>query len=549
MFSPTTQSSPKDPGELRTRPATSNGDAADLSSAGRSALRRAATFGALAALLLPLAACTDGSTDGATGGSEAARVEAPELETGPARRVDGVILFVVDTLRADRMSAYGADRPTTPAFDALAERGTLYRRNYTQGSWTIPAMLSMLSGLSIAEESDAFPAATPTLAELLSESGVETAGFVGNRILSGERGFMRGFGVYQRPNPDVPKLFARNTKTATWVARFVEWYGSRSAPERPWFAWIHSFDPHQPYTPSRPFDVFHARSDYEKDVLVPRWHSYAPEVDALNADLEDAWDTNRAITSMAESRLLYDGEVRETDHGLRTLVEWLDSWNGFEHVLLVVAADHGEMLWEYEKDPARVEAVVRRTGGLPYGLADRFASKHTLNLEEELMHTPLLLVGPGVPAGRVETDLSANLDIFPTVLDAMGVRYDGRFDGTSKFRTEEPRRFVFGIGGDSTTVVTDNGLRLIHEEVREASLVDEFPPRTRLFRTGHDQGGTDIAAERAAIVEGLMERIARWRKDVGFETTMLQDPESQHEVLQSLGYIDPDLQAPDGQER
>jgi|GEM_PF-6148303 len=117
-----------------------------------------------------------------------------------ATRATNVLLVVVDTLRADRLGCYGAERPTSPRIDAFAAAGTRYANNRSQGPWTLPSMVSLMSGLYVTQETKALPTDRPVLAELVSEAGDETAAFVGNpvagrarfrsrlRPLRGERG-------------------------------------------------------------------------------------------------------------------------------------------------------------------------------------------------------------------------------------------------------------------------------------------------------------------------------------------------------------------------
>lgn len=120
---------------------------------------------------------------------------APEPE-----RPRNVLLFVVDTLRADRLGCYGYERPTSPAIDTFARGGMLFQRNHSQACWTVPSMISMMSGLYVATEEQVLPE-SPVLAELLRAKGRTTAAFVGNRTLTNDRGFQRGFDHFVGPRP------------------------------------------------------------------------------------------------------------------------------------------------------------------------------------------------------------------------------------------------------------------------------------------------------------------------------------------------------------
>ena len=147
-------------------------------------------FGPTAAgALILLAAC------GAEVDAQVAPPGAPVSAGSPAATetaCKNVVLVVIDTLRADRLGCYGYPRGTSPAIDALAERGTLYARNHSQGCWTIPSMVSMMSGLYVTEEESGPPKEHKTLAEVLKEAGLRTADFIGNPILARDRGIERG---------------------------------------------------------------------------------------------------------------------------------------------------------------------------------------------------------------------------------------------------------------------------------------------------------------------------------------------------------------------
>jgi len=456
---------------------------------------------------------------------------------GAVQPTRGVVLFVIDTLRADRLSTYGYERETSPNLTALAERGTRWTNNYAQGSWTLPSMLSMMTGLYLSQESEALPERQPALAELLSEAGVETAAFIGNRVVGAARGFERGFDHVETPPRGASSAEVQALDAHHWVDRFVAWQQGRADQNRPWFAWIHVLDPHAPYAPDKKYDLFQkGRTKDEQELLVPRWSAERTRVDELNAKRSAPTDHYAAVAAMLRDRSNYDGDVRQADDALGRLASLIRSAVGFDEVLLIVASDHGEMLYEYLLYPQAIERRSKWPNGLPRGLGDLFTLEHTGYLYEEVWRTPLVMIGPNIPAGRVVDDLSVNLDIAPTVLEALGVEYDGPLDGTSKFAEPRDRDAVFGHGVNTTAVRTLDGRILIEHAHKRFMRPATEPAPVQLLATGPSGTAVDRAAERPDDVADLRARIETWRASTRFQTNMNVDRAEADEALRALGY-------------
>jgi arylsulfatase A-like enzyme len=501
------------------------------------------------ALGLWLCACSDapGPEHGATpadgapsAAANTAPLAAPQAAPQAARPrppARGVVLFVVDTLRADRLSTYGHERPTSPTLTALTARGTRWTNNYTQGSWTVPSMLSMMTGLYLKEESEALPARQPALAELLSEAGVETAAFVANRVVGAARDFNRGFDHFDVARFSAERVEAKADDAHHWVRAFDLWLSSRTEPERPWFAWVHVLDPHMPYEPKKTFDVYQdSRTEQEKSVLVPRWAAERARVEAMNAGRQP-FDPYRSIAALVAHRAAYDGEVRQVDAALEKLVRTIEAHGGFDEVLLVFASDHGEMLYEYLLYPGALERRSEWKNGLPNGFGDVFAVEHTGYLYEEVWRTPLFMIGPGIEAGRTVDGLSANIDIAPTVLEALGVEYDGALDGTSKYASDFVHDAVFGHGVNTTAVRTSDGRILVEHPHSRFGRPESEPAPVQLFASGPSGMAVDRAAESPAAVAELRAKLEEWRGRVRFQTNNAIDREKADEALKALGYI------------
>jgi choline-sulfatase len=227
---------------------------------------------------------------------------------GPRANTAGrpIILITVDTLRADRLGAYGSSRALTPVLDRFARNAVRFTAAVTQVPLTLPAHATILTGLHPAKHgvrtNDGFrlDARVPTLAEALRGSGYATGAFIGGAPLQAPLGLARGFDRYDDDFLHVPGVIERRADEV--VASAIAWINQHRP--QPFFAWLHLFDPHSPYAPPEPFAAAHKDSPY-------------------------------------------DGEVAYTDAAIGRLFEQLQSSNLFSPATIVVVADHGESLGEH----------------------------------------------------------------------------------------------------------------------------------------------------------------------------------------------------------
>jgi arylsulfatase A-like enzyme len=322
-----------------------------------------------------------------------------------------VVLVVLDTVRADHLSTWGYDRPTTPALDRLAAQGVVFEHTYAPASWTAPSHASMFTGLypswhGCHEEHRVLNPDRQTVAELLAAQGYDTSLYTGNPWLGPHSGLSQGFdavtpswrlAIVAEQFPATSLLlrwgFDDQDKGASTSNRALQaWLRERDA-ARPFFAVVNYFEAHMPYaqvpradrdqflppgvTPARSLEVSHA---------LQAWANSDPlsEYDP---------DPDREV-----SVALYDGGIRNADRRLEELVELLRSAGELDNTLLIVTADHGEMFGEHR------------------------AWGHQITLYEGTLGVPLLVVWPGgAHAGqRVQTPASL-IDLFPTMLQAAGV--------------------------------------------------------------------------------------------------------------------------------
>lgn len=297
-----------------------------------------------------------------------------------ALRGANVLLVTIDTLRADRVGAYGNQNGLTPTLDRLAREGVRFERTYSHVPLTLPSHTTMMTGLYPMSNgvrdngSFRFDGTKPTLAGALKAAGYRTGAFVGAFVVDARFGLNAGFDVYDdnygaRPAGGELSLLERPAEQVLAPAR--DWIrgapaaatsGAPTSP--PFFAWIHLYDPHDPYNPPEPF-----RSRYAGD--------------------------------------LYAGEIAYADASLGATLTDLERAGLLSHTLVVVASDHGESLGEHGE----------RTHGL-------FAYDATLRV-------PLIIWAPGSISPAVVHSQARLVDIMPTILDLVGVSRPATLDGRS----------------------------------------------------------------------------------------------------------------------
>jgi arylsulfatase A-like enzyme/Tfp pilus assembly protein PilF len=228
-----------------------------------------------------------------------------------------VVLVTLDTTRADRMGFLGSTRGLTPQLDALARQGTVFTRAYSQAPLTTVSHATLFTGThppfhGVHDFSEPLPADIPVLAELLRRQGYQTAAFVGALILDPVNGmapgFNRGFDYYDagyrlRRGKSDDRYDSLERRAEQVVARALAWLKG-AAPGKPFFLWVHVFDPHEPY---------------EAPGIYGRKHARTP----------------------------YDGEIEYTDAQVGKLFEALRARGLFKNTLIAVASDHGEAFGEH----------------------------------------------------------------------------------------------------------------------------------------------------------------------------------------------------------
>lgn len=308
-----------------------------------------------------------------------------------------VVLVIADTVRADHLGCYGYSRDTSPNLDRLAAEGARFQDAWAQAPWTLPAVASILTGQPphVHGAGRAVRGLHPvrpnvaTLAERLHAAGWMTSAVVSVVFCSPESGLARGFDRYDHQTSDATNVGARDAKETTDRALTA----AQEAAGRPLLLLVHYFDAHLTYDPPAPFDTMF---DPEAAARVGRGFGSAAQVRAIGDGTLALDDTQRRGLVAR-----YDGEIRFLDREFGRLRDGLGALGRWEQALVIVVGDHGEEFWDH--------------GGFEHG-----HSHHA-----ELLRVPLIVRGPGRPAGTVVTERVRQIDIAPTVLAYAGVAGDG----------------------------------------------------------------------------------------------------------------------------
>jgi arylsulfatase A-like enzyme/tetratricopeptide (TPR) repeat protein len=366
---------------------------------------------------------------------------------------DGPIIIVsIDTLRADRLPAYGYQQIKTPNIDRLVADGVLFERAYAHSPQTLPSHTSILSGQLPFEhgvrDNIGFSVKPDQrfLQHVLKDAGYATAGFVSSYVLRKQIGFNAGFDVFddQLPaaSPDMPLGQLQRPGEAT-VLNAIGWLERQQSPR--FFLFVHTYEPHAPYSP--PAKFAHANP--------------------------------------------YDGEIEYADENLGKLLAWLKSKERYEAATIVLLSDHGE------------------------GLGDHGEDEHGIFLYNETIRVPLVIKLPGGRrAGNRVTVPVQHIDLLPTILALAGLpaptgtrgrSLEAAIDGTGRpastgiyAESLSPR---YHFGWSELYALTDDRYRYIRA------------PRDELYDVNNDQAERRSIAEehpqvRAAMRRGLDAMIA-----------------------------------------
>lgn len=405
------------------------GELVRLELEGRSALR----------LLHPVVAVK--AAPASQGGEEAEKNATPR-----ASRARNVLVYLIDTLRADKLRPYNQQsRVETPGLERYVQHATLFEQGFTQENWTKPSVATLLSGLlpwqhRAMDGESTLPASVAILPEIFRKEGFETAGFVCNGYVSRPFGFERGWGRFKNYIKEGQRTQAR------FVASDVlAWLDQRDK-DKPFFLYVHTIDPHVPYIPPPETLQRYDPSPYSGPVDFTRDRLLLEKVKGKRVRLNDR-DRKRL-------EALYDGEISYHDVHMAAILEGLERRQLSEETLVVITADHGEEFFDHD------------------------SVGHGHSLYQELLRVPFIIRVPGLSAASSRITESVGLvDIAPTIADAVGVTLPDKVAGRSLLpllrgeKDSAPRVMVAGSNDAWRAIIVDD-LKLIQRTYDDVQIYD-----------------------------------------------------------------------------
>jgi arylsulfatase A-like enzyme len=470
----------------------------------------------------------------------------PLLTTKVLKNRPNVLIYMVDTLRADHTSLYGYARDTTPFLKKLGAEGLVFKDCTVQATWTKPSTASLMTSLyafthGIRDEYDTIPQGASTLAEQLHRAGYVTASILSNPAAGRIAGLQRGFD-YLWEWRAVKRYFKesedRGTDSAAVNRIAFPWLEEHR--DEPFFLYAHATDPHAPYRPPEGFEKRFANPvetpAFDRDWMKLRKMAIEHGGYGISRALctyggvKPDWFIRSAVDR-------YDAKVLHNDWSLEQLVNKLKQLGLLYNTLIIVVSDHGDEFWEHGW-----------TG-------------HGQSLYQELSHGVLVMWNPKmIPTPRRVTEPVQLIDVMPTVLDLLGLTIPDVVEGQSlvPFVKGQPfqrrgsvmaSRFAHPYSRhnelapenriDSVALVNASWKLIYRDKGQSVGLA-----RVELYDRRKD--GTDaknVAGEHPQEVERMMSEIGKWTKvqkqvrnllGRGAKATIDQQTMNQ---LRTLGYL------------
>lgn len=421
-----------------------------------------------------------------------------------------VVLIVVDTLRADRLTDYGHDRDTLGPVAELARQSTRFTAAYAPASWTRPSVATVFSGMMPARHrakiggTNRLNRAIPTLSETLRQAGFATAGFSANVVVSSQADFDQGFarfmdyegGVQAYPDVEVMVRLARD-----WL-RTVE---------APFFLYLQPMNVHGPYRVPPEFQklLLGRRPSEEFRYQEPPRTSLMAGALRQREDIRETY-----LTSLRDQ---YDTAIRYSMETLDELFTDLRRSGLWDESLIILTSDHGEELFDHQ------------------------GFSHAYTLFEEVVRVPLYVKLPGQRQAAVRTDRVSLADIYPTVLEVLGLPAARHVDGRSLLTAGNANReLVFELNNPERFL----GRALLSGSFKLVETVVDYQHQDNaiaLYDLDRDPAERfDLSAERpdlAARLQVRMEEIFAELEKRSLPLPSEGDAKLDQDALQALGYV------------
>lgn len=418
------------------------------------------------------------------------------------RRQPNILIYLVDTLRADRLGCYGSTAGLTPEIDAFAGNAILFETAIAQSSWTKASVASVFTGMwpvrhGAVKRPNKLAEEAVTLAEMLRDAGYATTAFVANPNVSDRFGFDQGFEnftYYLRE--DMNPSDELTEKARAWIN------GRPGDDSRPFFLYLHNIDPHDPYSPPPEYLRRHAAE-------VP--DAFVKNIAKIFGEMTNG---RRPVSPKALERLeaLYDGDIAYNDQNFGTLINFLRQAELYDDTLILFLSDHGEEFYEHKH------------------------LRHGRALFEESTRIPMILKLAGS-----ETDLRIkepvqHIDILPTLLAYLGLDVPTQVEGRNLFASATAPEAIFSYlhldGGPRISV--RQGRFKLHVHRTGDTLF-----KHQLYDLVADPGETRDLARSHPVRTGFMASLVRRRLATGEglagEEAVIDEKVRQD--LEALGYL------------
>lgn len=461
------------------------------------------------------------------GESPPSEARVPDLELNPDEAIKtgrpNVFLFVVDTLRADYLQAYGSSLPFSPNLLEFTKDAIVYENCMAPSPWTKPSMATLHTSLSPAQHqvldfADKLSEDHLTVAEVLSKAGYRTRAVVNNGLLNPSFGYGQGFDEYRMVDP---------TTTGSGMVHFSMNQMDKLG-EGPFFLYLHLLDPHTPYSPPDDLRQFAFRH-FGLDVSPKDWGATGLDDKQVRDFLEEVgYGRKRPEPEGEVIKALYCGDIAEADRAFGYLVKRLKDKGLYDDSLIIVTADHGEEM------------------------LDHGSVGHLSSLYQELVRVPLLVKMPkGKGAGARVSAVCELSNVAPTILaQAIGIVALPGSGQTLEARASDPslKPVFFGtdVGEDAREMGQgERNYRVFSQGVRLGDWVlTRYISSTRrlgplsLFNLQQDTGEkNDVYWNHPALALHL-ESLLNQNRSVRVDTDLPAEEEAElRKVLQSLQYL------------
>jgi arylsulfatase A-like enzyme len=414
-----------------------------------------------------------------------------------------IILISIDTLRADHLGCYGYSANTTPNIDKFSKDSVLFKNTIAQASSTEPAHASIFTSLIPSHHGAFFSTKKPippeivTMAEILKENGYKTISYNGGGQVAAELGFDQGFDLYSS-FPDkmdhLDRVFIKKVESV------IDWI--KNNPNEKFFAFLHTFEVHHPYTPKK--EYLHMFDNSYQGALPGH----------ISRKLLGNINEGRMKMSAEDKQHIinaYDGEIFSMDKAFGVLLDFLKKQGLYEDTLIVFTSDHGEEFGEH--------------GTMGW---------HGHTLYDEQLKVPLIIkLTNSKHASTIIGEQARSLDILPTVLDVLNIPPLECFEGVSLlgWLNKRNRTALFAVSQQDTprqthpTSIRTNKWKLYDEKLFD---LESDPLEQKEVQTGYKRIRKELRSELDYILS--LNQSAE-------ENTSVDLSEETLKTLKSLGYL------------